>query len=231
MFYLLLIAASSAQSAAESPLLWPIPQAIQVSGSPTPLAASFAFVEPNGLVTELASKSTLLQRALSRYNSLLRNFSWAPAHLGGTLSSCTVTAESPSEILGMATLEDYNLTVNAGTTCSIKCATVFGCLHGLESFLQLVNVTHSSKVSGRSIHCLTCSDYCCHFLYLEPNHQALTLPYSDIVINDSPDFVHRGVMVDSGRRIWPVEVLENMIEVMAINKMVSATLLIIPGAT
>jgi N-acetyl-beta-hexosaminidase len=57
-----------------------------------------------------------------------------------------------------------------------------------------MNVTHSSK--------------------------ALKLPYSDISISDSPDFVHRGVMADSGRRFWPIPLLENVVDVMAMNKMV-----------
>jgi len=46
-----------------------------------------------------------------------------------------------------------------------------------------------------------------------------TLPNSNIDIEDFPDFDHRGVMMDTGRRFWPVTLVKNMIDVMSFNKM------------
>ena len=46
-----------------------------------------------------------------------------------------------------------------------------------------------------------------------------SFPHSNISISDAPNFVHRGVMVDAGRRFWPVPLLRNVIDVMAASKM------------
>lgn len=45
------------------------------------------------------------------------------------------------------------------------------------------------------------------------------LPHSNISISDAPNFVHRGVMVDTGRRFWPMPLLQNVIDAMAASKM------------
>merc|ERR1712048_671531 len=46
-----------------------------------------------------------------------------------------------------------------------------------------------------------------------------TLPHSDMKISDFPDFVHRGMMIDTGRRFFPVSLIKNIIDVMSFDKM------------
>merc|ERR1712048_888486 len=46
-----------------------------------------------------------------------------------------------------------------------------------------------------------------------------TLPHSDMKISDFPDFVHRGMMIDTGRRFFPVSLVKNIIDVMSFDKM------------
>lgn len=41
----------------------------------------------------------------------------------------------------------------------------------------------------------------------------------NVVVTDFPDYVHRGVMIDSGRRFWPVPLVKNTIDMMSFNKM------------
>ena len=36
---------------------------------------------------------------------------------------------------------------------------------------------------------------------------------------DAPDYRHRGVMPDTGRRFWPIPLLLNTLDTMAMNKM------------
>jgi len=45
------------------------------------------------------------------------------------------------------------------------------------------------------------------------------LPHSDIVITDSPDWAWRGAMIDTGRRFFPVPLVENLLDTMAAVKM------------
>merc|ERR1719506_724675 len=40
-----------------------------------------------------------------------------------------------------------------------------------------------------------------------------------IAVEDFPDFVHRGIMIDTGRRFWPVPLVKNVIDVMSFNKL------------
>jgi len=45
------------------------------------------------------------------------------------------------------------------------------------------------------------------------------LPNATIDVQDFPSYQHRGVMVDSGRRFWPVPLVKNILETMSFNKM------------
>lgn len=45
------------------------------------------------------------------------------------------------------------------------------------------------------------------------------LPHNSISIQDSPDFAWRGVMIDTGRRFFPVPLVENLLDTMAAVKM------------
>jgi len=46
-----------------------------------------------------------------------------------------------------------------------------------------------------------------------------TLLNSTVSIQDFPDYKHRGIMIDTGRRFWPVELVQNVINVMSFDKM------------
>merc|ERR1712107_537518 len=45
-----------------------------------------------------------------------------------------------------------------------------------------------------------------------------TIP-QDVHVDDFPDYSHRGLMIDTGRRFWPVSLVKNTIDLMSFNKM------------
>lgn len=54
--------------------------------------------------------------------------------------------DSDDENLGPATDESYTLSVNSDGSASLTAKSVFGALHGLESFAQLVEAHTDEKV-------------------------------------------------------------------------------------
>eukprot|EP00463_Aulacantha_scolymantha_P003402 TRINITY_DN4268_c0_g1_i1.p1 TRINITY_DN4268_c0_g1~~TRINITY_DN4268_c0_g1_i1.p1 ORF type:complete len:418 (+),score=45.70 TRINITY_DN4268_c0_g1_i1:73-1326(+) len=46
-----------------------------------------------------------------------------------------------------------------------------------------------------------------------------TLPNATIHVSDAPAYPHRGVMIDHGRRFFPIDVVENILDTMSFNKM------------
>ena len=164
----LIVGAVSALGVADDATVWPEPRAMTLLGSTAlPLAASFRFI------ATASPPSMLLNRAIERYESLLRQFRDGSSVRNGSdgggveLASCTVRVRSSSEELRMATDVSHNLSVNISTetptavaSCSINAATVFGALGAFETFAQLLN--------GSS-----------------------TLPCDSITVQDRPDFMHR----------------------------------------
>merc|ERR1712151_1088295 len=45
-----------------------------------------------------------------------------------------------------------------------------------------------------------------------------TIP-QDVHVDDFPDYLHRGLMIDTGRRFWPVSLVKNTIDLMSFNEM------------
>ena len=175
--------------------VWPAPQHLNVSGDRLPLSPDFHFV------ADTASPSQLLLRALARFESQINNTrvlsedTSSPTSDAPALSECVVSAHSSSEELKMSTDISYNISIAVSSDGQAKCTldapTVFGCVAGLETFVQL----------------------------LVANVTPPTLQNASIYVEDYPDFVHRGVMADTGRRFWPLPLLRNVIDVMAMSKM------------
>ena len=71
----------------------------------------------------------------------------------------------------------------------VRCPSIYGCMYGLESFAQLLDTER-----GVVLH-------------------------SDVAIVDAPDFSWRGLMVDAGRRFFPMDTLRDLMTTMAANKL------------
>ena len=102
---------------------------------------------------------------------------------------------SRDEHLGMTTDYSYNLTVvsssnrESAAVADVRCASIFGCMYGLESFVQLLDAER-----GELLH-------------------------SSVDIVDAPDYAWRGLMVDAGRRFFPMDTLKDLMTSMAAAKM------------
>lgn len=46
-----------------------------------------------------------------------------------------------------------------------------------------------------------------------------SIPWNNVTIVDYPQYVHRGLMIDTGRRFWPVSLLQQVLSVMSFNKL------------
>lgn len=93
------------------------------------------------------------------------------------------------EYLGLRTRYDYNLTVAPSGDASARCTSIYGCLYALESFAQLVDEAAGSVRHGT------------------------------VRIVDAPDYAWRGLMLDTGRRFFPMDTVEDILTVMAANKL------------
>ena len=104
-------------------------------------------------------------------------------------ATLTVTVDGPGEaIQGPDENESYSLEVTP-SAAHLKAPTVVGAIHGLETFLQLVQ-----------------NDGTNHFLLA-------------VSIEDSPRFRWRGLMIDVSRHFQPIEVIKRTLDGMAAVKM------------
>ncbi len=109
-----------------------------------------------------------------------------PSHSAATL---TVTVDGPGEsIQGPDENEAYTLEVTP-SGAHLKAPTVVGAIHGLETFLQLVQNNGTNDF----------------------------LPA--VSIDDSPRFPWRGLMIDVGRHFMPVDVIKRNLDGMAAVKL------------
>ncbi|XP_068430138.1 beta-hexosaminidase subunit beta [Clinocottus analis] len=177
--------------------LWPLPQKVEIS------AVSFKLPGVSFKITDAKQSSagqscSLLQDAYRRYYDYL--FTGAkrqePAKGSRTgpagLSELQVWITSPDSgcdgYPSVKSDESYELTVDQPYAV-LKAPTVWGALHGLETFSQLV---YEDEYGAKSINSTTISDF--------------------------PRFAHRGILLDSSRHFLPIKVILANLETMAMNK-------------
>lgn len=90
--------------------------------------------------------------------------------------------------------EAYTLTIPAnGSAATISAGTIWGAMHGMESFSQLVRFNFTGEV-----------------------YSIANAPW---VLHDSPRFAHRGLMIDVSRHWQPLASIRSMIDSLAYAKM------------
>ncbi|TPX08926.1 uncharacterized protein E0L32_009630 [Thyridium curvatum] len=89
--------------------------------------------------------------------------------------------------------ESYNLTLSEDGVAKLSAVTSTGVLRGLETFSQLF-YTHSTGT----------------FYYT---------PYAPVSIQDSPEYPHRGMLLDVARNFYPVKDIQRTIDALSWNKM------------
>lgn len=135
--------------------------------------------------------------ALQRMDVIVGNLSDSEGNLCEPYVFYTVPSLSRGPSLRLsgfpskATDYSYHLHLNGTSVATLTSKSVFGTLYGLESFLQL----------------------------LTPAAGSLSVAHASIDIHDVPENVWRGLMVDSGRRFFPVSLMESILDTMAAVKL------------
>ncbi|XP_040012870.1 beta-hexosaminidase subunit beta isoform X2 [Xiphias gladius] len=179
--------------------LWPLPQKVQISEVSLKLStSSFRIVDAKD--SSAGPSCSVLQNAYRRYYEYL--FGGAKRQRQGQSKSrragpseltelqVWITA-SDSECDGFPTVasnESYELSVGQPFAV-LKAPNVWGALHGLETFSQLV---YKDEYGAKSI--------------------------NSTAISDFPRFAHRGILLDSSRHFLPIKVILANLETMAMNK-------------
>jgi hexosaminidase len=164
---------------AASPALMPMPAKVEPAAGKLTIDATFG-VAPN--------TDPRLAPAVKRFlNRVARQTGIFPAPAGAAATlhiACAPCAASPV----MGEDESYQLDVTA-SGATLKAATVAGALHGLETFLQLIQ-PGPEGFQVRSVH-----------------------------IADQPRFPWRGLMLDCSRHFLPLAVIERNLDAMAAVKL------------
>ncbi|KAK2818739.1 hypothetical protein Q5P01_024300 [Channa striata] len=177
--------------------LWPLPQKVQISDvSFTLSSSSFRIVDGTG--SSSGPDCALLQDAYRRCYEYMFGFAKksGPNHSRRTgtaeLTELQVLITSPDSecdgFPGLSSDESYELSVNEQSAV-LTARKVWGALHGLETFSQLV---YEDENGAKSINATKISDF--------------------------PRFAHRGILLDSARHFLPIKVILANLETMAMNK-------------
>jgi len=174
--------------------VWPLPKVISCTGG----SASGAVLLSSSATVKLVgagATSTIAQQAASRYQTLIR--SAAGSSSTGAVTTITINVQAADDMLDRATNYSYSMSYSAATALgspatavvSASAASPFGVGYALETLLQL-------GVKGAHAEC-----------------------GGGFTIVDAPDFPHRGFMIDTGRRFYPVPLVESLLEGMSMMKM------------
>jgi hexosaminidase len=187
IFFVLLISATAQQAA-----LWPQPQQYECAPSILLSINSLSFE-----FTPTGASSSILSDAIKRYQAVTFIPIPAALPLSGTpsaaLTSLAINVLSADETLGIATYENYTLSIPAsGGQAVLTAQSVFGAIRGLETFSQLVS-------------------------WSGPGVSAYIV--GSCAVTDWPRFPYRSAMVDSSRHFVPLVTLRAFIDAMAYSKM------------
>ncbi|KAL2329631.1 hypothetical protein Fmac_017212 [Flemingia macrophylla] len=204
-FFLILVSFAVGQGSEPLTYLWPLPaQFTSGDGALSVDPALTLSVAGNG------GSSAILRAAFDRYRRIV--FSHAGYGFAFIrklreqlpllsvaqydVVSLNVTVHSDDEELQLGVDESYTLVVpksGESSQVTIEANTVYGSLRGLETFSQL-----------------------CSFDYTTKTVKIYKAPWS---IQDKPRFAFRGLMLDTSRHYYPINVIKQIIEAMSYAKL------------
>jgi hexosaminidase len=180
----------SAISAAQQPALnlMPIPSEVQSGTGALPIDEKFSLALTGFSEPRLERAARRFRRQLARQTGLpfAQEGDAAKTAAEATLTIHTVRGGKAVQELGED--ESYTLVVSA-SGAKLDAETPLGTMHGLQTFLQLVDVTPEGFAAPA------------------------------VAITDRPRFPWRGLMIDSGRHFMPMEVLKRNLDGMEAVKM------------
>ncbi|MGB6499264.1 MAG: family 20 glycosylhydrolase [Candidatus Acidiferrum sp.] len=163
----------------QTPLhLMPVPASVQIGSGHLPIDASFS-------VSLTGYKEPRLDRAVERFLHRLSQETGIPLNAKPNAASKAAlvihTDHANKEIQELGEDESYSLEVSP-TGAQLSAANPLGILHGLQTFLQLVDVSPDG--------------------FAAPS----------VTINDQPRFPWRGLMIDSARHFIPLDVVKRNLD-------------------
>lgn len=107
----------------------------------------------------------------------------------------TITDAREEDELGVSerTCYNYSLRILPTPAAEITACSVFGAMYAIEGVLQMIG-TPSGDVPGH-------------------------LTHSTVAVTDGPQYAWRGLMIDSGRRFFPMPLVKNLLDTMAAVKL------------
>ncbi|KAI8997320.1 glycoside hydrolase superfamily [Pilobolus umbonatus] len=181
--------------AVQDNLIWPIPQ-IMTTGQ------LIVNVDPSFYIN--APHNKYIQKAVDRYNRIISNERWVPVQKSYNqsktqqkvskimLESLHVMIDDANIKLEHGVDESYLINIPSNSTeATLKSKTLWGALHGLETFSQLIQSYHyHDEGTGKPNH--------------SKGYEHMYIPNTPIFIEDSPKYQHRGLMLDTSRNYFPV---------------------------
>jgi hexosaminidase len=179
---LFLAAVATAQSQPQLNLM-PMPASVQVSTGQLAINASFA-------VAVTGSHDAALDREIQRFQTQLSRQTGIPFRPNpGAAPTLTIHADHGRELVQkLGEDESYELTVT-GSGAKLNAPTPLGIIHGLQTFLQLVQITPTGFAAPA------------------------------VIIKDEPRFPWRGLLIDVSRHFIPLDVMKRNLDGMAAVKM------------
>jgi hexosaminidase len=174
-------------TAAQQPVLnlIPVPAAAQTGSSSLRVDVSFT-------VAQTGYSEPRLDRAVDRFLRQLAHQTALPLAMKATKSTKAVlviqTEHASKEVLEVGEDESYVLEVNA-SGAKLTAPTPLGTMHGLQTFLQLVDVSPDGFAAPA------------------------------VTIQDKPRFPWRGLMIDSARHFIPLDIIKRNLDGMEAVKM------------
>lgn len=171
------------------PKIWPIPASAVYAESKCSLSSDFRF--ETAVYEKPTMFETILFEGVSRANADIKKLMrFTSLHpLSCELQFCSVVVSESHNVWEETKDSEWYKIGFDGHNCLIECKSVRGCLHGLTTFTQLVDPLVLNHVPSR------------------------------IEIEDAPKFVYRSVMIDTGRRFLPIDLIKRHIDVMHSVKM------------
>jgi hexosaminidase len=178
----MLVSLARAQSSPPPSMLMPMPAKLQTGSGQLALDPSFS-------VTTAGYTDARLRRAVNRFlNQLRSETGMLPLDMNlvrGPAATLVIQTDHPSQpVPGLGEDESYVLEITS-SGASLRAPNPLGILHGLETFLQLVETVSAGFVVPA------------------------------VLIEDQPRFPWRGLMIDVSRHFIPMEVLKRNLDGMA----------------
>ncbi|GMH11424.1 hypothetical protein Nepgr_013265 [Nepenthes gracilis] len=175
--------------------VWPMPNYLS-NGDKTLYMGNDFELETAG--SKFADASGILKDGFLRVMDIVKldhviDDSHSTLNESALLKGLKVVIQSPNNELQYGVDESYKLTVPGPGYAHIEAPTVYGALHGLQTFSQL-----------------------CHFNFKTRVIEVNLVPWTII---DMPRFPYRGLLIDTARHYLPLPVIKNVIDSMTYAKL------------